>query len=340
MSSRSHDRLVCLALALVICHFACRSGGERATLSPTVSDEAFWRLSTELSESPGMFAHSDNLVSNEALFVHTVRLLQPRDGVYVGVGPEQNFSYIARLEPEMAFIVDIRQENRNLHLMYKALFESTIDRADFLARLFSRERPAPLEASASVQQLFAAFATAKPSRDLYDATTRMLRERLLDTHRFPLSPHDLEWIDYSLKAFYSDGPDIHYARSSAGAEPAPTFRSLMTAADLRGRPRSFLAREEAFGVVKDLHARNLIVPVVGDFGGPGVLKRVGDYIRQQGSVISAFYSSNVEVYLTKQQMAVFCHGLETLPYDSRTWFIRSKDLRPFKSKLLTCPGGG
>jgi hypothetical protein len=113
----------------------------------------------------------------------------------------------------------------------------------------------------------------------------------------------------------------------------------MTAADLRGQTRSFLASEEAFAFVKDLHARNLIVPVVGDFGGSGVIRRVGDYIRQQGSVVSAFYSSNVEVYLTRQQMTAFCAGLATLPYGSRTWFIRSKDLRPLTSKLQTCAGG-
>src|SRR5918994_7479749 len=100
MSRKPPPRLFFLAFALVTCHIACRSGGERATLPRRLSDEAFWRLSTELSESPGVFTHSDNLVSNEALFVHTVRLLQPRDGVYVGVGPEQNFSYISRLEPE------------------------------------------------------------------------------------------------------------------------------------------------------------------------------------------------------------------------------------------------
>ena len=44
-------------------------------------------------------------------------------GVYIGVGPEQNFSYIARLRPTIAFIVDIRLENRNLHLLHKAVIE-------------------------------------------------------------------------------------------------------------------------------------------------------------------------------------------------------------------------
>ena len=69
------------------------------------------------------------------------QVARPSGGVYIGVGPEQNFSYIARLRPAMAFIIDIRRENLNLHLFYKALFEVSSDRADFVSRLFSRPRP-------------------------------------------------------------------------------------------------------------------------------------------------------------------------------------------------------
>ena len=60
----------------------------------------------------------------------------------MGVGPEQNFTYIAVTRPAIAFIVDIRRGNLDLHLMYKALFELSADRADFVSRLFSRKRPA------------------------------------------------------------------------------------------------------------------------------------------------------------------------------------------------------
>ncbi len=57
--------------------------------------------------------------------------------VYMGVGPEQNFTYIAATRPAMAFIIDVRRGNLQLHLMYKALFELSTDRADFVSRLFS-----------------------------------------------------------------------------------------------------------------------------------------------------------------------------------------------------------
>ena len=52
-------------------------------------------------------------------------------GVYLGVGPDQNFTYILALQPKIAFIIDIRRQNMLQHLMYKALIEISKDRADF-----------------------------------------------------------------------------------------------------------------------------------------------------------------------------------------------------------------
>ena len=123
--------MLCAALVAVA---ACRS----STLAPALSDAEFWSVSEALSEPAGAFTISDNLVSNEPRFAENARFVQARGGVYVGVGPEQNFSYIAKVRPATAFIVDIRRENRNLHLLYKALFEISSDRADFVSRLFSR----------------------------------------------------------------------------------------------------------------------------------------------------------------------------------------------------------
>ncbi len=318
---------------------ACSPDAGRATIPSNLSDQQFWELSNGLSEPPGIFRHSENLVSNEELFPHTIRLLRARGGVYLGVGPEQNFSYIARIRPVMAFIIDIRQENRNLHLLYKALFEASGNRLEFVSRLFSREAAATFDAGASAQDLFAAIDAAAASSSMYDATADMVRHRLLNTHGLPLPAEDLRSIEDALKAFYLDGPGIHYARLRPKDAPGPSYRALMTASDARGVARSYLATEDAFAFVKNLHTRNLIVPIVGDFSGPSAMKGVGDYARQRGSIVSAFYSSNVEVYLTNQQMTVFCANLAALPYQSDTWFIGSKGLRPLPSKLRACAPG-
>jgi hypothetical protein len=326
-----------VAVLLAATLAACGRDDGRGTLPLELDNAEFWRLSTELSEPPGVFTHSDNLVSNELLFVHVVQRLDARGGVYIGVGPEQNFSYIARIEPAMAFIIDIRRENRNLHLLYKALFESSRHRVEFLSRLFSRELPQSLPVSAPVQDLFTALTAAAPSAALRTASGRLVRERLVEGRQLPLSAEDLASIDDLLDAFSTGGPDIDYGWSRPMNDPQPSYRTLMTATDLGGRSRSYLATDEAFASVKSLHERNLIVPVVGDFGGPQrVIDRVGRYVSQHRSAVSAFYSSNVEVYLSNQQMNVYCDSLRTLPVNRRTAFISNRWLQPFARKLQTC----
>src|SRR5215510_8315581 len=99
-------------------------------------------------------------MSNEdsALFViPSLKETTKRGGVYVGVGSEQNFTYIAAIQPRLAFIVDIRRDNVFEHLMYKALFEMSDNRADFVSRLFSRKRPAGLNNTSDVKALFEAY---------------------------------------------------------------------------------------------------------------------------------------------------------------------------------------
>jgi hypothetical protein len=326
-----------MALALSLAIAGCAAHFERGTLPQRLSDEAFWALVTELSEAPGAFTHSDNLVSNEILFPHTIRELYARGGVYIGVGPEQNFSYIARLEPAMAFIIDIRQENRNLHLLYKALFELSNDRVEFVSRLFAREPPA-LGADVLVRALFDAFQQASPSPEVFASTRAAVRERLLETHRWPLSTADLESIDYAMKAFYTAGPDINYRSSPPMHEPQPSYRALMTATDFARRGRSYLASDAAFRFVKALHEKNLIVPLVGNFAtGEGAILRVGAYAGRHGSRVSAFYGSNVETYLSNQQRLTFCRSLAALPIDHRTAFIQGWGTRPLREKLASCP---
>jgi hypothetical protein len=333
---RSCALLAALALAGPA---ACESGPRTPSLPTALSDDAFWALSTGLSEPAGEFTHSENLVSNEMQFAHTVRLLRRTGGVYIGVGPEQNFSYIAKLQPAMAFIIDIRRENRNLQLMYKALFEITSNREEFVFRLFSRERPSGLAARASVQALFRALAAARRSSQVRDETAGLIRQRLVDERQLPLTADDVEWIEYALDVFHSEGPDIDYYGGLRPTAPvaSPSYRVLMTATDMYGQSRSYLATEESFAAVKDLQSRNLVVPLIGDFGGPGALRRIGDYVRQGGGMVSAFYGSNVEVYLTKQRTAAFCASLASLPRDSRTSFIESKGVQTLQSKLARCP---
>ncbi len=301
-----------------------------------LDDQAFWTLGDALSEPPRRFDQPDNLVSNETLYAEFVRLIRQRGGAYIGVGPEQNFSYIARIEPDIAFIVDIRQDNRNLHLMYKALFEEAETRAQFVSRLFSRPAPVGLAREATVADLFAAFDASPASADLLQQTKRLVRERLIETRGFQLTDGDLQSIDDALDVFHADGPAIRYGRALPPSDTRPSYRTLMTRADLWGNAQSYLSSEKAYATVKRLHSNNLIVPVVGDFAGPHTLRRIGEYLRSRGQTLSAFYASNVEVYLTRTKRRTFCASLETIPHDDETHFIGNRRLLTLPSKLQAC----
>ena len=310
----------------------------RSALPPSFADTAYWRLIESLSEPPGKFDLSENLVSNEPLFVENVRRLRETGGVYIGVGPEQNYSYIARVRPALAFIIDIRRENQDLHFLYKALFELSNDRADFVSRLFSRPRPAGLGASSSVDEIFAQVARAPASLERYDETRRLVLERLLVTRALPLQAPVIETIERILHAFFTDGPDIDFWRGKPKDPEAvrPSYRQLMTARDATGAQRSFLATEQAFAFVKALHTKNLILPVVGDFGGPSAIRRTGDFLRDAHGEVAVFYGSNVSVYLNNQQAKAFCASLATLPAAPHALFVDREDVRPMTDRIKNC----
>ena len=148
-----HLRRVALVVVLSVVALA-GSACRRSTLPDALTDRDFWSVIETLSEPAGAFTLSENFVSNEPHFADTVRRLRASGGAYIGVGPEQNFSYIARVRPRIAFIIDIRRENLALLLLYKALFELSTDRADFVSRLFSRPRPPTLKSNADVEEIF------------------------------------------------------------------------------------------------------------------------------------------------------------------------------------------
>ena len=155
--TRRRTRLAGLTLALLLGAWLGRpSATGAADLPARLTDAEFWRLSETFSEPGGTF-HSDNFVSNEAWYQHVVPDLVRRarqGGVYLGVGPEQNFTYLVATRPRMAFIIDIRRGNLHEHLLYKALFELSADRAEFVSRLFGRPKPTGLAREASVEQIF------------------------------------------------------------------------------------------------------------------------------------------------------------------------------------------
>ena len=292
------------------------------TLPDRLTDQEFWKLVTDSSEPGGYFRNTDitNLTSNEMLYEHVLTDLVKRTapgGVYLGVGPEQNYTYMAALKPRMAIIFDVRRGNLDIQLMYKAIFELSKDRADFISILFSKPRPVGLSGSSSARQLFGAFAKSPASNEVvFRKNLAAIDDRLTKTHAFGLLRRDLAGIEEIYRTFY----ELGYA-----VRPSPTYADLMTASDENGDERSYLATEENYAFLKDLESRNLVVPVVGDFGGPTAIRAIAKYLRGNGATVTAFYLSNVEQYLYQdRKWNAFCRNVATLPLDNSSTFIRSQ----------------
>jgi len=333
MLTRINRHRLIAAVALLLLAFAAARSVRAAedTLPPQLSDEAFWHLITDYSEAGGFFRF-DNFISNEALFQHVLGRLKETTkpgGVYLGVGPDQNFTYIVALRPRIAFIVDIRRQNMLEHLMYKALIELSADRADFLSRLFARQRPENIGPESTPEELFKAFRNVPAELDLFFANLDAIKTQLKERHGFKLSAEDEASIQYIFRAFYVGGPNLTYVGPVtprfAVRNRMPSYADLMMQNDGEGQNHSYLSSEDNFGILKDLEQRNLIVPLIGDFAGPKTIRSVGTYLKQQNAVVTAFYLSNVEQYLFQQNddWSRFYENVATLPLDSNARFIRS-----------------
>jgi hypothetical protein len=315
-----------LALCVVLASYSLRAVVFAGSVPSRLDDEEFWRIVTSFSERAGTFP-SDNLLSNERSLQEIIPELTGRhaDGVYVGVGPEQNFTYIAALKPQMAFIVDIRRGNMDLHLMYKALFELSADRAEFVSRLFSKKRPNGLGARSSITEIFDAYSDVEASETLYVENVRAVVNRLVKEHGFSLSADDTLRLQRAYRAFFTYGPAIQYSSTRTnGRRDEPTYRDLMLATDRMGLERSFLASEEGFTYLKRFESDNLLVPLIGNFVGPKALRSVAAYLADKGATVSTFYVSNVEEYLRRDgTWKAFCANAAALPLDEQSRFIRS-----------------
>ena len=319
-------RVVALC-ALVCAALAHRSATEVSQRSATPGQSSFAARVAALSEPAGYF-DTDNLISNERSYLQILPALErqtARGGVYIGVGPDQNFTYIAVVRPSLAILLDIRRDNLLLHLLFKALFAEARTRVEYLALLFGRPVPSDLDAwrDANLDRLLSS-ADASPDRGGIDALRARLDRRVA---RFgvPLSREDLATIDRFHRRFIEAGLALRF--ESYGRPPQsgyPTYRDLVIETDAQGRQRNYLASEESFQFLKSLHARDLIVPVVGDVSGPSAMPAVARLIRERGERLSAFYTSNVEDYLFRDgRFQKFAQNLGGLPHDDRSVVIRS-----------------
>lgn len=288
----------------------------------------FSRLVTRLSE-PGGYFDSDNLVSNETSYLHVLPALKALDvhgGAYLGVGPEQSFSYIAEIKPELAILIDIRRDNMLLHLLFKAMFEVSRNRMEYLCLLYGRPTP-PVLARWTDQPLedILTYLDITPHDSAVHARNHAeLMERVARTG-VALTDTDRVTLRHFHDEFANAGLEITFTSRGRSSRPGyPSERQLYLATDLDGKPGSYLATEERFRTVRELQRSDKILPVVGDLSGPTAMKSIGAYLKESGLLVSALYVSNVEMYLFRQgSFGRFAENMRALPSGPSSVMIRS-----------------
>jgi hypothetical protein len=288
------------------------------TLPSQLTDAAYWKMISDFSEPDGYYEFNV-YTGNEPGYQYFLPELTksiPSGGTYVGVGPEQNFTYIAALRPKIAFLVDIRRDMLLEHLMYKAIFEMSANRAEFVGNLFSRRRPPQLTPDSSVQAIFLVYASIKADPEFAEENLRNIMSRLKVDHGFAISSADERRIRSIYLTFAREG-----VVTFMSSLESPGYTQLMTSTDAVGRNWSYLANDENYNRVRELHEKNLIVPFVGDFTGPKTLRAVGQYLRDHGAIVNVFYISNVEDYI-QQAWAGYARNIASLPTDQSSVLVR------------------
>lgn len=282
----------------------------------------------QLSEPDGYF-DTDNLISNEKSYLHVIPALRDpviAGGAYIGVGPDQNFSYIAQVRPSIAFIIDIRRDNLLLHLLFKALFQISESRVEYLSRLFGRPVP---EASdewrlADIKRLIKYIEDTQSSSQATDALRDKV-DAVIKEFGIPLSRGDFQTIDRYHRTFISRGMPLKF--ETIGRAPLsyyPSYRDLLLETDLQGHRWNFLNSEDDFQFVRSLQNRDLIIPVVGNLSGPSALVAIGRMMTVSGIKLSALYTSNVEYYLFRDgSFPRFVDNLSYLPHSRKSLIIRA-----------------
>ena len=322
-----------LALALAFLILAIAPSRAADTLPAQLSDAAFWKTISDFSEPDGFYQYvviTSNETAYQEVLPQLTKSIAP-GGTYLGVGPEQNFTYIAALRPKIAFIIDIRRDMMIEHLMYKAVFEMSADRVDFVGNLFSRKRPAQLTADSSVAAIFQAYAATPGDSALAETHLKDILIRLKTTHGFKLSADDERRLRTIYLTFLREG----VLRFNSSIE-SPGYTALMTATDGQGKNWSYLASSENYNRVRAMQQKNLIVPLVGDFGGPKTVRMTGQYLRDHGAIVNLFYLSNVEDYI-QPVMQGYARNIASLPVDSSSLFIhlslQTNGFRPWLTRI-------
>lgn len=299
-----------------------RRPGTLADVLFPARDEPFGSLIRRLSE-PESGPHADNFLTNEDSFPRVCDSIArdvPADGVYLGVGPDQNLTYIAHARPSLAFILDFRRRNLLVHLLHKALVALSPSRSAYLSRLAARRPAREPGPDADADALVAASRSPRLDRDLLATTTAEVAEYLrpFDVVR------EAEWDELSTIQARLAGPGLD-ARFLA-LPIYPTLGDLIRTPDRRGRPAHMLASESTYRSLREAHLGDRVLPLVGDLAGSTAMPRLASFLRDRGLSVTLIYVSDVEFFLLRDgadRFTDYAANLARLPLHTEAKIIRT-----------------
>ena len=207
-----------------------------------------------------------------------------KGGAYIGVGPDQNYTYIARIAaahrlprrhparqhaaaPAVQGAVRARVESRRV--------PGAVDGPAGAGRYRRLCRPADRRHSSRwIDSTAATPASAERAQDRSCARSCSGAACRSRRRISPPSPDSMTPSSPTASRCASPVPGGH--RSGTTRRCASSSSSTTT----DGQQRGYLAAEADFQFVKSMHRRNLIVPVTGDLAGPRTLAGIARYLAE------------------------------------------------------------
>lgn len=241
----------------------------------------------------------DCFVSSEVGYNEVIARCAPSaerpGGAYLGVGPDQNYTYIGALRPALAVILDARLDNLLEHLIFKLAFAEARDPLDYLCLLLGRARATGpgdgLTARLRAQPLDAAAAA------VFSANVRRAFQA-----RWTSDERLLARVERLLREFVRRQLAVTSVSETclANLDKIPDFEEVITSTTPEGFNFHYLTDAGRFGVVKALHAEDRIIPLLGNVVSPEGIAAARRVVEGAGLKLSTVYLSNLEEFLLQR----------------------------------------
>lgn len=302
--------------------------GSFSQTAPNISPTEFTKIIRDMSEDNGYF-RGESWVTNELTYLDVIESIDKyniRGGAYIGVAPEQNFTYMAVIKPQIAFLVDIRAQNRMQHLMFKIMFEISETRIEFLSNLFSM----PLQSETGIKipnkdsdiNLIVNFLeNSKQSRELFNKNLSLMISVLNNKYKFKLTDWERSNIKHVYEHFYTQNLNM---TNGPWRSSYPTLGEIFTDRDKSGRQLNVFNSREKYLFIRKMQLENKVIPITGDYGNNYALSKVAAYLKKHKLTVSAQYVSNAEQYIIRNRSNWnnWVSNIKNMPYNDKTVFIR------------------